>query len=167
MILAETVTQTWQRMTAMPDDQARQLVQQMSAEQPIILAFLLAMSDQPPFDEHEGQLSFYVGLVIWQIMKQSPKRLRKVTQTQLKQAEQVNEEFLDLLATDTEADFFSATKKMLETYPEPQVLGYILEVLLDEVDYAPDDPPIREENRGQAFLHLKIILDAFISSIDR
>ena len=167
MILAETVTQTWQRMTAMPDDQARQLVQQMSVEQPVILAFLLAMSDQPPFDEHEGQLSFYVGLVIWQIMKQSPKRLRKVAQTQLKQAEQANEEFLGLLATDTEADFFSSTKKMLETYPEPEVLGYILEVLLDEVDYAPDDLPIREENRGQAFLHLKIILDAFISSIDR
>jgi hypothetical protein len=167
MISAETVTQTWQRMSDMPEDQAQHIVGQMSKEQPFILAYLLAMSEQPPLDEHEGQIFFYLGMVVWQIMKQSPKRLRKVTRTKLERSEKANERFLEMLASDTEADFFSATKTMLEHYLEPEVLGYVIETLMDEEDYDPDDPPIRDENRGLAFLHLKIVLDAFIGSIDR
>lgn len=166
MISAETVTQTWERMAVTPADQAQQMVEQMSEEQPVILAYLLAMSEQPPFNSHEGQIVFYIGMVVWQIMQQSTKRLRKVTPTQLEQAEKANETFLETLSSDTEADFFSATKAMLETYPEPEVLGYITEALLDEEDYDPDDPPIRDENRGLAFLYLKIVLDAFITSRD-
>jgi len=167
MISAEIVTQTWQRMAAMPPDRAQRLVDQMRKEQPLIHAYVLAMSEQPPFNAHEGQIVFYVGMVVWQMMKQSPMRLRKVTEPRLRQAEKANEAFLKLLSSDTEADFVSATKTMLERYPEPVVLGYVMETLMDEEDYDPDDPPIRDENRGLAFLHLKIVLDAFIDSLGR
>jgi len=166
MISAETVTHTWQQMSAMPDDQALELVQQMSREQPIVFVYLLTQSGRRSLDEHEGQLCFYVGLAVWQIMKQSPKRLRQVTRAKLEQAEQVNKEFLDLLDTDTEADFFSAMKTMFENYPEPEVFDSIVKILMDDADYAPDDPPIRDENRGLALMHLKVILDTLIGSCD-
>jgi hypothetical protein len=166
MISADTVTHTWQQMSAMPGDQALQLVQRMSNEQPIIFVYLLEVNRHRCLNEREGQLCFYVGLVVWQIMMRSPKRMRKVTQVKLDQAKQVNEEFLGLLAIDTQADLFSATKMISENYPEPEVLGCIMKLLMDDADYDPDDPPISDANRGLAFLHLKIILDAFMGSTD-
>lgn len=164
MISAETVTQVWQQIAQKPVRQAPRLVAQMKAEQPAILAYLLAL-EALPFNAHEHQLVFYLGLVVWQIMKHSDRRLRKVTRRKLDQADAANHGFLELLASDTDADFVSATQTLLETYPEPEVLRYLIAALMEEEDYAPDDLPIRDEYRGLAFVHLKTVLDALINSL--
>ena len=69
--------------------------------------------------------------------------------------ESADEEFLELLASDTDADFISAIRTLLESYPEPEVLRYILEALNEETDRDPDDLLIREEYRGPALFILK------------
>jgi len=164
MIPAEIVTETWQRMAQTPVHEAPDLVNQMQQEQPAIMAHLLYL-DEFPFDPHERELIFYIGMVVWQIMKQSKRRLRRVTLKKLSKAEKANYETLELLASDSEADLFSATVAMIENHPEPEVVRYIVETIMDEEDYEPDDPPIRDEYRGLAFIHLKIALDALISSL--
>jgi hypothetical protein len=164
MIPGEIVTETWQRMAQTPIHEAPDLVNQMQQEQPAILAHLLYL-DEFPFDPHERELIFYIGMVVWQIMKQSKRRLRRVTLKKLSKAEKVNYDTLELVASDSEADFFSATVAMVENHPEPEVMRYIVETIMDEEDYDPDDPPIRDEYRGLAFIHLKIALDALISSL--
>ena len=65
---------------------------------------------------------------------------------------------------DTDADFVSATQSMLEKYPEPEVFRYVVEAIMEKDD-DPADPPLRDESRGLAFLYLKIVLDAFVSSL--
>jgi hypothetical protein len=40
-----------------------------------------------------------------------------------------------------------------------------MEALMEEEDRDPDDPLIRDEYRGLAFVHLKTVLDAFIASL--
>jgi hypothetical protein len=164
MIPGEIVTETWQRMAQTPIHEAPDLVNQMQQEQPAILAHLLYL-DEFPFDPHERELIFYIGMVVWQIMKQSKRRLRRVTLKKLSKAEKANYDTLELVASDSEADFFSATVAMVENHPEPEVMRYIVETIMDEEDYDPDDPPIRDEYRGLAFIHLKIALDALISSL--
>jgi len=164
MIPAEIVTETWQRMAQTPVHEAPDLVNQMQQEQPAIMAHLLYL-DEFPFDPHERELIFYIGMVVWQIMKQSKRRLRRVTLKKLSKAERANYDTLELLASDSEADLFSATVAMIENHPEPEVIRYIVETIMDEEDYEPDDPPIRDEYRGLAFIHLKIALDALISSL--
>jgi hypothetical protein len=91
--------------------------------------------------------------------------LRKVTEERLDQAEEANLAFLERFSNSPEADFESAIQEMLDTYPEPEVLRYIVEAINEEEDYDPDDPPIRDEYRGLAFVYLKTVLDAFISSL--
>lgn len=164
MIPTEIVTETWQRMAQTSVHEAPDLVNQMQQEQPAILAHLLYL-DEFPFDPHERELIFYIGMVVWQIMKQSKQRLRRVALKKLSKAEKANYDTLELLASDSEADFFSATVAMVENHPEPEVMRYIVETIMDEEDYDPDDPPIRDEYRGLAFIHLKIALDALISSL--
>ncbi len=122
--------------------------------------------DEGARSQHEKKLIHYLGVVVWQMVKQSSKRLLKVTRKKLNRAEDTNLENLDFLASDTEADFVSATRFMLERYAEPEVLGYIIEALMDEEEYEETgDIPIRDEYRGLAFIHLKIALDAFIASL--
>ena len=164
MISAETVTRVWQDMARASVDEAPHLVNQMQAEQPVVLVYLLAVDDSI-FNEHEREIIFYLGMVVWQMMRQSKRRLRKVTERKLEQAEEANFDFLERLSASPEADFVSATQEMLATYPEPEVFRYIVEAIMEEEDYDPDDPPIRDEYRGLAVMYLKTVLDALISSL--
>jgi hypothetical protein len=164
MISAETVTRVWQDMARASLDEVPHLINQMRTEQPVVLAYLLAVGDAL-FNQHERELIFYLGMVVWQMMKQSKRRLRKVTEERLDQAEEANLAFLERFSASPEADFESAIQEMLDTYPEPEVLRYIVEAIMEDEDYDPEDPPIRDEYRGMAFVHLKTVLDAFISSL--
>jgi hypothetical protein len=163
----ETVTQTWERMSETPLDQVESLVRSMEAEQPVILAYLLAQ-DEEVFDQDERETLLYIGMVLWQIMRQGSRRPKRVTEKKLFEAEENNYTFLDQLAGDTDADFLSATLAMLETYPEPEVFRYLIEALMEEeIDPDEEGPIMRDENRGLAFLTLKTALDALIASRQR
>jgi hypothetical protein len=162
MISAEMVAETAQRMSAMQPVEARALVRRLGKEQPVIVAYLLAASENKSFDQDEGQTLFYVGLVITEIMKQGLMEPGKIAETQLMRAEKANEDLLDKMATDSAGDFASAAESLVEKYPEPEVLRYVTEALMEDEEGDPDNPPIRDENLGLAFLHLKIVLDAFV-----
>lgn len=167
MIPAETVTRTWQRMAAMSDRQAERLAQRMGREQPAVMTYLLAVSQQAHFDDYERELIFYIGAVVWQIVKSGSRRLRLVTEAALDEADRANEALLEEMAGDTEADFYNATKTMLERYPEPEVLRYVVETLHgEEEEDDPDEPPMSPESQGLAFIYLKTVMDALIQGMD-
>ncbi len=62
------------------------LTNEMTKEQPVILTYLLALDDMP-FNQHEKELILYLGIEVWQMIKQSPKSLLKVTRKKLNRAE--------------------------------------------------------------------------------
>lgn len=161
----ETVTEVWQGMCLSDDADAKDYTQQMSKEQPILQYYLLDLEGLP-FNPNEGEIIHYVGLVTWQIMKRGKRRLRKVRIRDLEKAEDANLEFMEILASDTEADFYSAVWSMIEGYPEPEVLRYVVEAIMEEDKEDSEEIPIREEYRGLAFLHLKVLLDALIDRRD-
>lgn len=162
MISAETVTRVWQDMARVPISEIPRFVQQMEEEQPAIMAYLLAVGDAL-FNQHEREIIFYLGMVVWQMMKQSKRRLFKVSPRKLDRAEEANFALLERLSESPEAGWESLTRTMLATYPEPEVLRYIVEAIMEDDD--PEDPPIRDEYRGMAFIYLKTVLDALISSL--
>ena len=158
----EKVTEIWQGMCYADGEDARRLTFQMSKEQPFLQFYLLDMDDLP-FDENEREIIHYVGLVTWLIMKSSKKRLRKVRVKDLVKAEDSNLAFMEMLESDTEADFLSAVQTMIENYPEPEVLRYVVEAIMEEDQQDSEEIPICDEYKGLAFLHLKVMLDALIA----
>lgn len=162
MISPDTVQLTRRRIAALQPEEVQPLINRMAKNQPVILAYLLAASQAKPLRREEGETFFYIGVVVWEIMKQGTTVPRKVTEKQLWQAEKVNENILDKMASDSAGDFASATVSLVEQYPEPEVLRYIVEALIEGEDG--ENPPIRDENLGLAFLHLKIVLDALIAN---
>jgi hypothetical protein len=162
MISAETVTQTWQRMAQTPVSEVPDLIEQMGAEQPVVAAYLLAAKGLP-FNRNEFELVFYIGIVVWQIMKQSERPLRKVNRKKLRQAEEANEDLFDRLGPGTGTDSARLTQMLAFKYPEPEVLRYIVEAIVEEPE--PDETPIRDEYKGLAFVYLRTALDAFVASL--
>jgi hypothetical protein len=69
-------------MCQTPVQRAPELVEQMKDEQPVALSYLLAL-EELPFNEYERELIFYIGLVVWQIMRQSDQQLYKVTRKKM------------------------------------------------------------------------------------
>jgi len=160
MISETTIDDVTARISSVTPDQAQELVQQMGAEQPIVLAYLIASSEYEEFDQEESELFLFLGIALWQIMKQRVNGCPIVSDKVLEAAEKANEESLDKLAADSSGDFLSATVSMIENYPEPGVLRYLTEVLFEAS--SEETPLMREDNLGYAFLSLKVLLDAFV-----
>ncbi len=160
MISEEIVTQTWQRIAQISPQEVQRYMNQMSREQPAILAYLLTL-DGDPFNQNEVGYMLFIAMVVWQVMKQSPQGLRSVPIEEVERADEANFAFLERFLSASEMDFEAAVAKMLEEYPEPEVLRYIVEALMEEEE---DEEEFRDEYRGLAFVCLKTVLDAFIAS---
>jgi hypothetical protein len=165
MIPIEIVADTWQRMSELGPDEGQALMDQLVEEQPTIGQYLLGMEDVS-FDDDERDLVYYVSLVVWQIMKQGEPQLGRISLEDLQRAEDENFGFLAQIAQDTPADFVSAIQTMLERHPEPEVLRSIGQALAEE-NLLRYEQYLHPQNRPLAFLHLKILLDTFISAANR
>ncbi len=163
MISFESVTQTVEKISAMTIEQTQTLAMQMSEEQPYVLVYLLTACENEAFTNDESELFFFVGSVLWQVMRQNPNGKRQISEKNILNATKVNESLLKKMATDSEGDFFSVSEKIVLNSPEPEVLRYITDSLMEEDDEILDKPSFRDDKLGVAFLHLKIVLDAFIS----
>ncbi len=161
MISADTVTRTWERIGTMPPEQVPRLIEQMRREQPIILAYLMAMTGQPEFSSEDRETVFYIGVVVWQIMKQSPRGLRRVSERKLDEVLDANDEQLEKLAAGG-TNLQRAVEAMVKSHAEPEALRYIVEALMEEEE--PGEPPVSAASLGLAFLTLKNTLDALVLS---
>jgi hypothetical protein len=150
----EKVDEIWQHMAETSSEEIQTIVDQMEKEQPVLMVYLLSLEEYP-FNINEKEIIFYIGTVIWRIMKESKVSLSPVTPEMINQSEDVNYQFLELLSNDTEADFISATQEMIDRYPEPEVLRYLVEALMDDEDDYDDEidqeglsEEYEEENNG-------------------
>ena len=158
-ISAEVVDKVWKRVASFSPRRAPRLIQRMTKEQPVVLAYLLAV-DNDILNDDERQLLLYLGVVIWQIMSHGTEPLPKVTEEILDAAETRNIKMAEYLQRETEEGFLEATKTIISNYGQPEVLKYVVEAIMEEPE---EGCIIRDENRGILFLDLKTVIDCFDS----
>jgi len=156
-ISLEVVERTWRKMSTMPLKESLELVNLMKKQQPFVLVYLLAVGHKI-FNQDEQEHLLYLGMVIWQIMLQGNKQLIKVTGDILDEEERKNIKMLEYLADGSETDFIDTTKKIINSYPQPEVLKYVVEALMEEPE---EECLIRDESKGYMFIYLKTIIDCF------
>lgn len=159
-VSTEVVESVWQQLAQMTDMEAAQLSQQMMREQPELQTYLLAVDEE--FTQDEQEIIYYLGVVLWQMMKLSSRRLGKVTEATIDKVDEQNFKFFSSLDAENQ-DFEAITAKMMEEYPEPSVFEFLVSAIMESDD--PDDPGISDELIGLAFFHLKTALDAMIASL--
>ena len=156
-ISADVVERTWQRIAGQSAKDAQKLVNRMSKEQPVVLAYLMAV-DTDIFNQDEREVLLFLGVVVWQIMLQGTRPLPKVTEKILDEAEAGNLKMAEYLRGETEAGFEEASRKIIGSYKQPEVLRYVVEAIMEDTE---ESSPIREENKGIMFLDLKTVIDCF------
>jgi hypothetical protein len=161
MILPERIIEIEGMLSAMEVEEIRDLPNRMKKEQPFIMLYLLAVPEGEGFSDEEGRYFFYVGMVIWLLMRGKPNGKRKITKRTVRSVEQETEVILTKMDGDSPGDLLSAVESLISHSPEPVICRYIGRVLAKD-DTDPENPPLREEHIGRAFLYLKIVLDAFI-----
>jgi len=167
-ISAETVEKTWRRVGVMNPDQAPGLIEDMEKEQPIILSYLTAGGEEL-FNQAEREMVVYLGVVVYQIMKQGEPPPGEVRFEDIEKAEESNLKMLEFLGKSSPGDFTQGVDSLVAGYNQPEVLRYIVEVLFVEDDDDQDDADdledqesgdgVRDDMRGVIFIVLKTIID--------
>ncbi len=156
-IPAEIVEETWKRVASLSPRRAPRLMKRMGREQPLVLAYLLAV-DHDLFNDDERQLLLCLGVVVWQIMSQRSRPLPTITEDQLDAAEAKNVKMAEYLQGETEEGFMEATRTMISNYGQPAVLRYVVEAIMEEPE---EGCVIRDDSRGIMLLDLKTVIDCF------
>lgn len=151
------IEKTWKKMSTMSWQEITELTNLMRKQQPFVLAYLLAAGHEI-FNQDEREQLLYLGVVIWQIMSQGSKPLTKITGDTLDGVEKANIEMLEYLAGESETDFMDTLRQVVNNYPQPEVLKYVVEALVEEPE---EGSLIREENKGYILIYLKTIIDCF------
>ena len=156
-IPAEVVERTWKRIGGISVRRSPRLARRMEKEQPVAVAYLLAV-DHDILNQDERHLLFYLGMVVWRAMSQGAKPLPRVTEAALDEAEEGNLKLVEYLRSESEAGFVEAARTMLLSYGQPEVLKYVVEALMEEPE---EGTLIRDENRGLMMLNVKTLIDCF------
>ncbi|MBA7712683.1 hypothetical protein ES703_121669 [subsurface metagenome] len=151
------VEKTWKKMSTMSWQEITELTNLMRKQQPFVLAYLLAAGHEI-FNQDEREQLLYLGVVIWQIMSQGSKPLTKITGDTLDGVEKANIEMLEYLAGESETDFMDTLRQVVNNYPQPEVLKYVVEALVEKPE---EGSLIREEKKGYILIYLKTIIDCF------
>lgn len=156
-ISPKIVEQTWTEMNSTSASETPKIVERMSKEQPVILAYLMAAGHEI-LNQDERQLLLYLGVLVWQMMSRGNKSLPPVSDDILEEIEDKNFDMLEYLEGETETDFFATVATIIENYNQPEVLRYVVEALMEEDGEA---VAIQKENAGMMMIYLKTVIDCF------
>lgn len=154
-ISAEIVEKTWQEMNAMSPLEAPKMINKLTKEQPIILAYLMAVGHDF-LNQDEQELLLYLGIVVWRIMSQGDSRLPKVSEKVLDSVDESNIKMLEYLEGESETEFAETIETIYHDYNQTEVLKYIVEALFEEDE---EETKIRDEVKGMMFIYLKTVVD--------
>ena len=154
-IPSSLIDQIWEHLNETPPEEVKVLFERMTAEQPILVGYLLAIEEDVLEKKQQGTLLF-LGMVIWQIMSNGGAMLTEVTPEALEAAEDANIAFLERLDEDSEMNYMSAVTQMMDRYNQTPLLGAILDALMEGNE---DTPELADDSMGLALVHLKTVID--------
>jgi len=151
-IPAETVDRAWQELARMEPTEGDQVMQGMILEQPDIVAYLVAVGEKENLNEDEREVLLYVGAVVWYILTQGGVSSRRATERVVLQVEKELAGTLGGVLDGPREGLIAAAERLAERSPQPEVLHYVIDAVLEEED--DPDAEIRDEERGTLFLAL-------------
>ncbi len=164
MIDAATVEATWRRIGALTDAEARRETERVGREQPDLLAFVLAFTQElSPAAQELGVYVFHVVLATFRaaagrrvprVKAGAIERQWSKTSEELERLEGAHERFLERAALQQVSD-------------EPEVMRYVVEAVMEAGDNPEDPVELTEEDQGMLFLVLKTVVDVLQQAAGR
>jgi len=153
----EIIERTWESMNYLTLDESMVLVNQMTKEHPLIVAYLMTAGDEL-LSREERELLIYLGMVVWKIMTKLSGPLPPVTNEILEDAEDRNIQMLEYLEGEPEEEFLNTVGILIENYNQSEILRYVVEAIIEEDD---DAVYISDQAKGIMLLCIKTVIDSF------
>lgn len=166
VISDQIINDVYYRLADLSEENAGSLMDTMAAEQPAILAYLMANASELDTDT-ESEIMMFTGVVLWQCFKEVNANLTSVSEDLIDTKEQANIELMqrmDEMSLNGEVD---AVQTMLSEYPQEPLLQYALSALTNEEndeegeEEEESDELIGEEAQGIMLIVFKTIIDSF------
>ncbi len=165
MIEPEVVDAIWSKVGSMEEEQAMGLINTMSEKQPELLTYIMSAPEE--FSDTEAEQMLYIGVVLWQIVEHSAKKLSMISEEMIIDLEEKNITLMEKLDGESEGDGIAVVEDLLANYPQPHVLASISEALVldeDEDEDPSQEDSSSEEARGTMMLILKTALDSLLKA---
>jgi hypothetical protein len=157
-ISEEIIERTAGKLAAMSINDMPKLLEKMEKEQPEIMAFLMAI-DHDVLNQDERELLFYLGMVVWQMMREGTPRPKRVSAERLDELVVSTAKIVESFMNESPGDFMAVMARMFKDHHQINVLRYIVEALF-ELEADGEHTEAREEMKGVVFKNLKIVLEA-------
>ncbi len=156
MIDAATVEATWRRIGAFTEAQARRETEHVGREQPDLLAFVVAFTQELSPAAHElGVYLFHVVLAIFRTA--AGHRVPRVKAGAIERQWSKNSE--ELQRVEGAHERFLERAALQQVSGEPEVMRYVVEAVMEAGDDPEDPVELTEEDQGMLFLVLKTVVD--------
>lgn len=155
LISQKLAEETWQEVAGFTPDQARKEMLKLSRAQPDILAYVVEFTKE--LDQETSGLAIYLFFTVYRMFeKNSPRRMRKISSTEVIAYHERNENFITKL--DGVHDKFFDRIAKVQISEQPHVMKYVVDTLMEAPD---EDEPVSlsEEDTGYLFLLLKTVID--------
>jgi len=156
-IARDVVERTWKKMASLTHGEIVRVSRRISADQPYVLAYLLGV-DEDVLNQDERELLVYLGIVVFEMMRQGSKPLPRVTDEMLERALGENLEFVERCRGRGFRELLETVGNLVRSYGQPEILRYVLEALMEDSE---EGTLIRDQMKGLIMIHLKTLIDCF------
>ena len=148
------VEKTWQDVAGYSPDRASKEMQKMGKNQPDLLAFLMALTED--LDPDVRELAIYIAFVVYRIFEGSQNKIKKITSKGIMDCYEYNEDLMGRLEGAHEK--FIDRIARIQISKQPYVVKYVVDALIEESEEG-DGVELTDEDKGFLFLLLKTVVD--------
>jgi len=148
------VEKTWQEVAGYSPNRANKEMQKMGKNQPDLLAFLMALTED--LDPEVRELAIYIAFVVYRIFEGSQNKLKKITSKGIMDCYEYNEDLMGRLEGAHEK--FIDRIARIQISKQPYVMKYVVDALIEESEEG-DGVELTDEDKGFLFLLLKTVVD--------
>lgn len=148
------VEKTWQEVTGYSPNRASKEMQKMGKNQPDLLAFLMALTED--LDPEVRELAIYIAFVVYRIFEGSQNKIKKITSKGIMDCYEYNEDLMGRLEGAHEK--FIDRIARIQISKQPYVVKYVVDALIEESEEG-DGVELTDEDKGFLFLLLKTVVD--------
>ena len=145
---ARVVEKVWGKMEKMSRSASAKMMEQMGKEQPMLLGYLGSV-DEESLNEGERGILVYLGLFIWQAMKQTGGYLPRVSEDAMVQAEAATVKQFENLATQGETGS-GGVDAILQACGQSDLMDFALAALMEAAGYDEEDEAAEGETAADA-----------------
>jgi hypothetical protein len=148
------VEKTWQEVAGYSLNRASKEMQKMGKNQPDLLAFLMALTED--LDPEVRELAIYIAFVVYRIFEGSQNKIKKITSKEIMDCYEYNEDLMARLEGAHEK--FIDRIARIQISKQPYVMKYVVDALIEGSEEG-DGIDLTDEDKGFLFLLLKTVVD--------